>query len=136
MNVITPEPESRIHKPDAWIILRLTQKREVSYRLFVSWRGNNGFQDRCRMSSGADNLDEMIKRDDGCFVWPQASGSTYVLLPYAQGFVGLNGDRILHSVLCNPQFHFSSGTVVEQLSALRYSNGLVFYPMVFANDVH
>ncbi|MGF1717684.1 hypothetical protein [Photobacterium chitinilyticum] len=83
------------------------------------------------MSSGADNLDEMIKRDDGCFVWPQASGSTYVLLPYAQGFVGLNGDRILHSVLCNPQLHFSSGTLVEQLSALRDSNGLVLYPMVF-----
>ncbi|WP_299021933.1 hypothetical protein [uncultured Photobacterium sp.] len=87
------------------------------------------------MSSGADNLDEMIKRDDGCFVWPQTSGSTYVLLPYAQGFVGLNGDRMLQSIMCNPQLHFSSGTVVEQLSALRGSNGLVKYPMVFANDI-
>ncbi len=54
----------------------------------------------------------------------------------AQGFVDLNGDRILHCVLCNPQLHFSSCTVVEQLNALKDSNGLVLYPMVFVNDVH
>lgn len=64
-----------IINPDGWSVLSLLREDGTrSYKIFSSWKHN----DEWRLSSGADNLTD-ITVEGGCVVWPQQSGSIYIL---------------------------------------------------------
>ena len=61
------------YSPDAWVILKLTNKGKVHYRVFAGWYGGYTGSDSWKMNSG------IVKTIVGCnhYTFVGESGSTY-----------------------------------------------------------
>lgn len=67
-----------IYEPDGWIIIKCAPKNEPDiYKVFGSWNGSFIAAEHWRLSSGGKISD--IKGDKHHYLWPQHSGSQYVL---------------------------------------------------------
>ena len=83
------------YKPDLWTLVRITDQDKNSHvRILASWYGGYGGSDSWRLSSGC--LEPTIEGD--LIVWPQSSGSTYVV---AKGNIGMSNytRQILNSII-------------------------------------
>lgn len=71
-----PSP-TRTYTPDGWTILKFTPRDGNSsyFKIFATWRYGD---EEWRLSSGSDSAQD-IKKDNGYWIWPQSSGSTYKL---------------------------------------------------------
>ena len=69
------------YKPDGFVILKIETKSHGSfYKIFASWAGGYTTGDSWKMSSGfTDDLSNITKDSDGCFIIPQYSGSEYIV---------------------------------------------------------
>lgn len=70
------------YNPDLWVIVELTSAQGVHERVLASWYGSFTTGDSWKLSSGIEgvSLDE-----DGAYVLPQTSGSTYIVRKGNQG---------------------------------------------------
>ena len=69
------------YKPDGFVILKIETKSHGSfYKIFASWAGGYTTGDNWKLSSGfTDDLSNITKDSDGCFIIPQYSGSEYIV---------------------------------------------------------
>ena len=68
-------PEKLIIEPEGFIILSIATSDEEFYKIFSSWRSDDGW----RLSSGSRDPSSDIYKEDGNIYWKQSSGSVYSL---------------------------------------------------------
>ena len=129
MIVITPDPLPDIRQPEKWVILQVTNDAEVMYYLFTATQGQTPGSERCKMSSGSDSMDAVKIGSDGSLIWPQLSGSTYLLNPFGQGLLGNKSEKILKQIIAVRYPYFQIGSLVERLELQEDENGSVIYPL-------
>lgn len=87
-----------IYRPHGWVILKFTNKGDVFFKIFASWRGGYLDGDSWRLSSGSN--EPPVLSDCGRYwIWSQESGSHYHLTVKGEDGYSHYTAQILGSIL-------------------------------------
>lgn len=81
--------------PDNWVILSITQKDEIFYKVFASWAGGYLDGDYWRLNSGISG----IYKEDEYYRVSGFSGSHYMCKEGSYGIVGASNKMQLSSMI-------------------------------------
>lgn len=84
-----------MYRPDNWVVIKITDKENVTYKLLVGWLGSYTTGDSWRINSGITKFEDA----GSYYVAHGHSGSSYALI---KGRYGLQNNNVhIYEQLCN-----------------------------------
>lgn len=94
---------------EGWVVLKVTDTDDtIWYKIFSSWRSGDSW----RLSSGATDKSQLVDNGDH-FVWPQQSGTVYLLPKDFEGGMSIYTASVLDDLSSAAQ---ASGALVERIT--------------------
>jgi hypothetical protein len=87
----------KVHSPDGWTVLKITDTDEVFYKIFGSWHGSQTEPDYWRLSGGSSS--SLLQDMGDHYLWKQESGSTYKLDKQTEGQLTFHNKGVLKGIL-------------------------------------
>jgi hypothetical protein len=96
------------YTPDRWVVIKISQREDVTYKVFASWYGGYADGDSWKVNSGITGVVE----ENSCYVFSGASGSTYTCHKEHRG-TNLYGQGVLSNIIQQARGH---GVAIEIMS--------------------
>ena len=107
------------YKPEAWVIVKITNEKEEKplYKVFGSWRGGFATSDEWRFNSGISKVEE----DDKSYTFYGYSGSAYYCYKNSEGSsMGSYNSGVLEHLL--KKLNDKEGITAEVVKATEVTN--------------